>query len=67
MSKRKRMNKKPPKPFWEMTPAELDEATKEFDEPICWSKCRPLTKAERARFEKMRAGPSVSIFLKRAK
>ncbi|MGB7156912.1 MAG: hypothetical protein WBD40_02530 [Tepidisphaeraceae bacterium] len=40
-----------------MTPAELAEATKEFDRPLPASRFRPLTKAERAEWERMkRAG-----------
>lgn len=48
------MKKKPQKPFWEMTPAERTEATKEFDKEIPASKVRSLTKAERERFERSR-------------
>jgi hypothetical protein len=59
------MKKKATKPYWEMTAAELAEATKEFDKPIPWSKTRPLTKAERERFERARATPSRSIYIKR--
>ena len=40
-----------------MTPAELAAATKEFDHPLPESRFRPLTKAERARWERAkRAG-----------
>jgi macrodomain Ter protein organizer (MatP/YcbG family) len=40
-----------------MTPAELAEATKEFDHPLPDSRYKPATKAQRARFERaMRAG-----------
>ena len=40
-----------------MTPAELAEATKEFDHPLPSSRYKPATKAQRARFEQMlRAG-----------
>jgi len=48
-----------------MSADELAEATKEFDKPIPWSKTRPLTKAERELFEKMRKGPHVSIHVTR--
>jgi hypothetical protein len=34
--------RKPKKPYWEMNLEELREATKEFDEPIPFSKMRPL-------------------------
>ncbi len=40
-----------------MTPAELAEATKEFDDPLPASGYRPLTKAQRAEWERIkRAG-----------
>jgi len=40
-----------------MTAAELAEATKEFDHPLPPSRYKPLSKAERARFERAsRAG-----------
>ncbi len=40
-----------------MTPAELAEATKEFDHPLPASRYKPATKAQRARFERaLRAG-----------
>jgi hypothetical protein len=35
--------KKPSKPYWEMTTAELREATKQFDEEFVADKGRPLT------------------------
>jgi hypothetical protein len=57
--------KKARKPYWEMTAAELAEATKEFDRPIPLSKTRPLTKEERAKFERMRRGPKVSVHVMR--
>jgi hypothetical protein len=53
------------KPYWEMTPHELEEATKEFDAPIPVSKTRPLTKVERKQFELSRRGPSYSVFVVR--
>jgi hypothetical protein len=43
------------KPYWEMTLAELREATKEFDEEFVADKSRPLTRAERALWEEIRA------------
>jgi hypothetical protein len=49
------------KHYWEMNLQELEEATKEFDGPIDLSKIRPLTKAQRARFERDRRRGSVSI------
>jgi hypothetical protein len=40
-----------------MTPAELAEATKEFDHPLPDSRFKPLTKEQRARWERAkRAG-----------
>ncbi|HEV2295471.1 MAG TPA: hypothetical protein VGR35_16600 [Tepidisphaeraceae bacterium] len=40
-----------------MTPAELADATKEFDSPLPASRYRPLTNAERAEWERIkRAG-----------
>src|SRR4051812_38513495 len=43
------------KPNWgAMSADELAEATKEFDRPLPMSRLRPLTKAERARFERAR-------------
>ena len=53
------------KPYWDMTTEELAEATKEFDKPIPLSKTRPLTKQERALFERMRKGPHRSIYISR--
>src|SRR5205809_1797 len=47
--------KRPTKPYWEMTTAELREATKEFDEEFVADKSRPLTPQERARWEEIRA------------
>ncbi|HEY3323716.1 MAG TPA: hypothetical protein VGP72_24900 [Planctomycetota bacterium] len=40
------------KPYWEMTTAELAEATKEFDEEFVIDKCRPLSPEMRKRWEK---------------
>jgi hypothetical protein len=37
-----------------MTAAELAQATKEFDRPLPASKYKPLTKAQRERFERAR-------------
>src|SRR5438128_3860044 len=59
----KLMNQKKRKPYWKMNLEELREATKEFDKPIPMSKTRPLSKAERAWFERARRGPSVSLFV----
>jgi len=42
------MKKKPSKPYWEMTTAELREATKEFDKPLKRDTFRPLTPALKA-------------------
>jgi hypothetical protein len=56
---------KPTKPYWEMTAKELADATKEFDGPLDLSKWRPITKAERAKFERMQKQGSKSIHIKR--
>jgi hypothetical protein len=54
-SRRKSQRKSPTaKPYWEMTTAELREATKEFDQEFIGETFRPATPAERARFEKAR-------------
>jgi hypothetical protein len=56
---------KPAKPYWEMSANELAEATKEFDKPLPASRMRPLTKAERARFERASRGGARSIYVSR--
>jgi hypothetical protein len=43
--------KKAPKPYWEMTTAELREATKEFDQEFVADKAVPLTSQMRALWE----------------
>jgi hypothetical protein len=53
------------KPYWEMTSDELAEATKEFDRAIPLSKTKPLTKAQRANFERMRRSPHRSVYVSR--
>jgi hypothetical protein len=55
MMKRKKKQPKQ-KQYWEMNAAELAEATKEFDKPLPPGRTRPLSKSERARFERMRNG-----------
>jgi hypothetical protein len=42
------------KPYWEMTTAELREATKEFDHEFVGDTFRPSTPEEQARFERAR-------------
>ena len=42
------------KPYWEMTTAELREATKEFDQEFIGDTFRPPTPQQRARFERAR-------------
>ena len=59
--KRKRTNK----PYWEMSAEELQEATKQFDKPIRLSKTKPLTREQRAQWERMRKTPARSIFITR--
>lgn len=53
--------KKQRKPYWEMTTEELAEATREFDKPIPAHRLKPLSKAERLRFERAKnaGGPGV--------
>lgn len=48
-------NKKPSKPYWEMTTAELREATKQFDEEFVGDKARPLTPEMKALWEQAKA------------
>lgn len=57
--------RKPAKPYWEMNLQELQEATKQFDKPLPLSRTRPLTKAERDRFERARRGGVHSIYVSR--
>ncbi len=47
--------KRSPKPYWEMTTAELREATKQFDEEFVAEKGRPLTPEEQALWEQVKA------------
>jgi hypothetical protein len=54
-NRRKKRGKAPAsKPYWEMTTAELREATKEFDREFVGGTFRPVTPVERARFERAR-------------
>jgi len=53
------------KPYWEMNTEELAEATKEFDKPIPAKSLRPLSKEQRARFERAQRLPHRSIFVLR--
>lgn len=46
--------KRTAKPYWEMTLAELREATKQFDEEFVAEKSRPLTREEQALWEEIR-------------
>jgi hypothetical protein len=47
--------KRSPKPYWEMTTAELREATKQFDEEFVAEKGRRLTAEEQALWEQVKA------------
>jgi hypothetical protein len=47
--------KKDAKPYWEMTTAELREATKEFDEEFVFERTKPLSPEMRARWERAKA------------
>ncbi len=58
--KRKTTQKK----YWEMTTAELAEATKEFDGEIDESRFKPLSPKERAAWDKIMAAPAKSIMLR---
>ena len=40
------------KPYWEMTTAELRDATKEFDQPLVCDKGKPLSATDLDRFRK---------------
>lgn len=51
------------KPFWALTDAEKDAFVKQFDDPDLEIPTRPLTKAERARWEQSRKGPTVSVYM----
>ena len=42
--------KKPIKPYWQMTTAELREATKQFDEEFVGDRARPLSPEKKARW-----------------
>ena len=56
------------KPYWKMTPRELAEATKQFDEPLVADQSRPLTTAEREQWNRLRRkgdGPKASQKLRR--
>ncbi len=46
--------KRSKKPYWEMTTAELREATKEFDREFIGETFRPMTPQARAQFERAR-------------
>ena len=46
--------KRSPKPYWEMTTAELREATKQFDEEFVAETSRPLTPEEEALWEQVK-------------
>ena len=54
---------KRPKPFWKMNADELAEATKQFDREIPDTAMRPLTKRQRAIWERAKRQPSRSIFV----
>jgi hypothetical protein len=62
---KKTMQPKVTKPYWEMNAEELREATKMYDKPLPESEFRTMTRAERARHDRMMKGPSGSIFIHR--
>ncbi|HYV39479.1 MAG TPA: hypothetical protein VE988_27565 [Gemmataceae bacterium] len=47
--------KKNAKPYWEMTTAELREATKEFEEEKVFDHAKPMTAEMKARWERAKA------------
>ncbi|HUB25776.1 MAG TPA: hypothetical protein VL992_10140 [Tepidisphaeraceae bacterium] len=53
--------------FLSLTPAERDREVARFDRPIDIGRdTRPLTPKERARFEKSRQKPSISVYMFKA-
>ena len=48
-------NKKKAKPYWEMTTAELRDATKHFDEEFAAEKSRPLTPEEQELWRRVKS------------
>jgi hypothetical protein len=46
--------KRTKKPYWEMTAAELQKATQEFDEEFVADKARPLSPEMKAKWERAR-------------
>src|SRR4051794_40822636 len=55
------------KPWTKMNVKELREATKEFDKPLPRGSTRPLSAAQRARWERARKGPSISVYVDNSK
>jgi hypothetical protein len=56
------------KPYWEMTAKELAAATRQFDEPFAADASRPLTEAERRRWQrakKKRGRPRTGLGVRR--
>ncbi|HWB53408.1 MAG TPA: hypothetical protein VG722_04420 [Tepidisphaeraceae bacterium] len=51
----------PKKPYWKMSADELAEVTKEFDRPLPPERFKPLSKAERARFERARRAGGLRV------
>ena len=51
------------KPWTKMNLKELREATRQFDKPLPPGSTRPLTTAQRARWERARKGPSISVYV----
>lgn len=47
--------KKSTKPYWEMSPKELREATKEFDEEFVTDKAQPLTPEMQRRWKRAKS------------
>jgi hypothetical protein len=47
--------KKNAKPFWEMTTAELREATKDFDKEFAFERAKPITPEMKARWDRAKS------------
>ena len=58
MPKNQKLNgKKPSKPYWEMNKEELAAATAEYDTDFDDSQFKPLTPAQRAKWERLQRKP----------
>ncbi len=57
LKKHKATDKKPLKPYWEMDKDELAAATAEYDTDFDDSQFKPLTPAQRAKWERLQRKP----------